>query len=74
MPLSKQSIETLVDLVEIKLSYMQVSDRDDAREQLQLQRCLSELTAMTSKSDHGVGAIGMPRRRGRRPKYVSLEH
>ena len=32
MTLSKRSIETLVDLVEIKLSCIQIVDRDDARE------------------------------------------
>jgi len=31
-PLSKRSIETLVDLVEIKLSCLDVFDREDARE------------------------------------------
>ena len=32
MSLSKQSIETLLDLVEIKLGCMEVYDREDARE------------------------------------------
>ena len=32
MSMSKRSVETLLDLVEIKLSSMQVLDREDARE------------------------------------------
>ena len=43
MSLSKQSIETLMDLVEIKISYMDVLDRDDARELRVLERCRDEL-------------------------------
>jgi hypothetical protein len=31
MSLSKRSIEMLLDLVEIKLSYMDISDREDAQ-------------------------------------------
>jgi hypothetical protein len=34
--ISKRTVETLLDLVEVKLSYMQVSDRDDQREMSQL--------------------------------------
>lgn len=43
MSLSKQSIETLLDLVEIKISYMDVYDRDDAKELRLLERCRNEL-------------------------------
>ena len=32
MGMSKRTLETLIDLVEIKLSYMEVIDREDARE------------------------------------------
>jgi hypothetical protein len=46
MTLSAPSIETLIDLVEIKLSCMQVCDREDAREQAGLERCLRELTGL----------------------------
>ena len=34
MGLSRRSIEVLLDLVEIKLSYMDISDREDARERV----------------------------------------
>lgn len=47
--LSKQSIDILIDLVEIKLSVMLVQDKDDEREFARLQHCRTEL--MHSKRD-----------------------
>jgi hypothetical protein len=44
--LSKRTIETLNDLVEIKLSCIQVFDRDDAREMAALESARRELTAL----------------------------
>jgi hypothetical protein len=46
MALSRQSLETLIDLVEIKISYMDVLDRDDAKELRVLERCRDELKAV----------------------------
>ena len=46
MGLSKRSLETLTDLVEIKISCMQVFDRDDARELAALEQCLRELNGL----------------------------
>lgn len=67
-PLSKQSLEALVDLVEIKLSKIEICDREDAREVATLERCLAELTAI-SKGERGAVAEAAPaKRRGRRPK------
>jgi len=43
MKLSKQSAEILLDLVEIKISAMQIHDREDARELLRLKQCREEL-------------------------------
>lgn len=43
MVLSKKSIEALLDLVEIKLSCIQVLDREDAREVKNLQDARNEL-------------------------------
>ena len=40
---SSRSIETLIDLVEIKLSCLDVMDREDREEQKALQRSLDEL-------------------------------
>jgi hypothetical protein len=43
MGMSSRTLETLIDLVEIKLSCMEVIDREDARELANLERCLGEL-------------------------------
>lgn len=49
--LSKRTIETLNDLVEIKLSCIQVFDRDDAREMAALERARRELAALLPKAN-----------------------
>ena len=41
--LTKRSVETLIDLVEIKLSCIQVFDRDDAKELAALEQARREL-------------------------------
>ena len=47
--LSKQSIETLIDLVEIKLGCMEIFDRDDRRAVRDLQGCLKELSQLSGR-------------------------
>ncbi len=54
MALSKQAIETLIDLVEIKISYMDILDRDDAKEAHALERCRDELRAMNGTAEATV--------------------
>lgn len=44
--LTKRSVETLIDLVEIKLSCLQVFDRDDAKELAALEQARCELIAL----------------------------
>ena len=67
MTLSKQSIENLLDLVEIKLSCIEVIDREDARELKQLRACRDELL--------GIQASLAVRRRSRaRADVVALHH
>jgi len=61
MSLSKRSIEVLLDLVEIKLSYMDISDREDARDLQILERCREELRSL----ERGPQAVVLPQ--GRRP-------
>ena len=76
MQLSKQSVETLVDLVENKLSTIEIWDRADKREVNMLKKCLRELTAQAtgmklagSCAAAGQGAVAEgARRRGRPPK------
>ena len=46
MSLSKRTVETLIDLVEIKLSCMEVFDREDAREQAALELAVKELSSL----------------------------
>ena len=46
MSISKNTVETLLDLVEVKLSYMQVSDREDRRELAQLENCRREFRGL----------------------------
>lgn len=55
MSISKRSVETLLDLVEIKLSSMQVLDREDAREMAQLESCRRDLLAMRAALREGRG-------------------
>lgn len=51
MSMSKRAIGTLLDLVEIKLSTIQIFDREDAREQALLESCRDELEAMARNPD-----------------------
>jgi hypothetical protein len=46
MTLSKRTIETLLDLVEIKLSCIEVFDREDQRELHSLEAARRELMAL----------------------------
>lgn len=68
MALSKQTIETLMDLVEIKISYMDVLDRDDAKQLRILERCREELKATNATG----GAELVPFVRAQRP--ATLRH
>lgn len=69
MALSKRSLETLMDLVEIKLSCLQVFDRDDARELAALETARNELLAFANAPKAGdVVAFEPVRPRGRRQR------
>lgn len=70
MALSKKSLQTLVDLVEIKLSCLEIMDREDLRERQGLEQCLYELTSAAGKD--GLKPISEPKRRGRRPKIAQI--
>jgi hypothetical protein len=50
MALSKRVVETLLDLVEIKLSCIEVYDREDSRELAMLERCRNELQELLSRT------------------------
>ncbi len=65
MSISKRTVETLLDLVEVKLSYMQVSDREDQREMSQLESCRRELRGLIS---------AVPAQKGRRDASGVVAH
>jgi hypothetical protein len=71
MNLSKRSIEMLLDLVEIKLSYMDISDREDARDMQVLERCRSELQSLDREPETVGGAFARPIRRPGRPRTAA---
>ncbi len=74
MSLSKSAARTLMDLVENKLASLQIGGREDLREMVTLQRCLSELKALdeaTLAMDKDDADIP---RRGRHRKMESLMH
>jgi hypothetical protein len=60
MGLSRRTVETLVDLVEIKLSCMEVYDRDDAREIANLERCLGELRTLLGRESREAAVVAFP--------------
>jgi len=49
MALTRRAISTLLDLVEIKLGYLEVMDREDQRELKLLRACRSELLQLMEK-------------------------
>ena len=69
MSISTQSLDTLIDLVEIRLSLMEVWDRDDARELNRLQQARGELMTLAGRSDSAAENVEVlpttQRRRGR---------
>ncbi|MFQ6019060.1 MAG: hypothetical protein ACE5KF_12805 [Kiloniellaceae bacterium] len=70
MSLSKHVVETLIDLVEIKLSCVEVYDREDSREVKSLEHCRRELEALAArhaarKAKGAVVAFPQPKSRPR---------
>lgn len=55
--LSQRSIETLLDLVEIKLSCLEVYDREDAREKSYLENARRELSTMKGRRLAAVSPV-----------------
>ena len=72
MGLSRRCAETLIDLVEIKLSCLEITDREDRREKELLMRCVQELSAEMRGEDGALTGITTPKRRGRRPKHLQV--
>ena len=59
MSMSKRSLETLIDLVEIKLSAMQILDREDAKELAQLENCRRDLLSLRADMSGQHGQVQM---------------
>ncbi len=57
MSLSKRVVETLIDLVEIKLSCVEVYDREDKREIAGLEACRQELQKMIEGGVDSANAV-----------------
>jgi hypothetical protein len=73
MPLTERTLGLLVDLVENKMTSMQIADREDAREFAGLQRCLAELRSSRGlPGSTPVSVIPEIRRRGRPPKVRTM--
>lgn len=70
MTMSKRCVETLIDLVENKLSCLEITDREDLREKELLERCIQELRAEAQGQDGSLATFTAPKRRGRRPKHL----
>ena len=67
MTLSKRTLETLIDLVEIKLSCVEIYDREDARELSALEQCRGELLALAGRPDPSA-VVNFPKRSRGRPR------
>lgn len=65
MSLSKRTVEMLLDLVEIKISNMNVVDHEDARDLHTLESCRTELQALMLQKPVALGAASSRRRTGR---------
>lgn len=72
MAMSRRCIDTLIDLVEIKLSCLAVTDREDMRERELLMRCVQELRAEARGDSGSAEAFAAPKRRGRKPKHLQF--
>ena len=67
MTMTQRALETLIDLVEIKLSCLEVYDKDDARELANLEHCLNELNSLAGRDpNRATGVVALAGRgRGR---------
>ena len=72
MSLTKRSVETILDLVEIKLHSMQVIDREDAREMDALETCRRELLDIRNEfGGRRMAMAGAAKRQGRTARAMA---
>jgi hypothetical protein len=61
MILSRNSLEILLDLIEIKVSALEIEDYEDAREMTRLKRCRQEVkTTLLNVSSHTAQSSQIP--------------
>lgn len=72
MLLSKESISALSDLIENRLAVMSISDQDDLREKMTLQRALCELRESDPVQAGVMKDFASIPRRGRRRKVSEM--
>jgi hypothetical protein len=72
MTMTRQSVEALIDLVEIKLSCMEVWDRDDKRELVRLEQARGELLQLAGRGK-GAEVVALPQRRRGRPRNADRQ-
>ena len=65
MSLSRRSVDMLLDLVEIKISYLDVADREDAQDLVVLERAREELRSLTGIASGAAASVALGRRVGR---------
>lgn len=68
--LSNQSVHTLMDLLQNRISVMDVTDREDLRELTIMKRCLNELAGIAGSGMAIEGDFTGIARRGRRKKVA----
>ena len=71
MSLSHGCLAALLDLVEIKLSSMQIFDREDAREALVLEECRGRIAAQLGVKSEPVFAALLKGKRARVPSRTA---
>ncbi|MEB3701785.1 hypothetical protein Bealeia1_00851 [Candidatus Bealeia paramacronuclearis] len=59
MTLTRQSLEIMLDLIEMKIAAIQIQDRDDARELNRLRKCRQELLQELGQSHSKRGSLLM---------------
>ncbi|MGH6948093.1 MAG: hypothetical protein ACREDZ_12260 [Kiloniellales bacterium] len=67
MGLSTRAVETLLDLVEIKLSCIEIYDREDSRELSKLEQCRDELLSIAGRGRGKSELLGFPTRGRQQP-------
>ncbi len=72
MTITRRSLETLIDLVEIKLSCMEVYDKDDLRELSNLEYCLNELKHLAGRTTAQPEVVEFKKRGRSRQRAMAI--